>query len=342
MYEHLSASCAAGCEPLQLPCNCARMTVPICTDVCSRRWYWLQPIPLSAGRLVLYMQFSPLVLCYAMPRATARHRLIWSCVRGLCEGSRLSWTRVPGHKVIMHTHTHAASVCTQRPYARSRVVSQINRNSMLARVTEIIRPAARRRGTGAGALTAVSSDTTSLPSAAAGLQLAQDAAAAPSGAGAPDTAVNDPSVLLPYPGQGTDEGGLRARAVLKGKPSAVIKRFVTENNIDMLVIPVTAQPVLRRMDKESKRGALPPLCPLAYLPLPPHPLACCTLDLELQPKITVRMIERHERAVSHPCPSYSALAPAQSARWCPARSIAARHAGHRLLQCFRGPTAATA
>lgn len=139
---------------------------------------------------------------------------------------------------------------------------------MLARVTEIIRPATRRRGTSAGALVAVSSDTTSLPSVAAGLQLTQDAAAGLSAAAVADTAVGDPPVLPPSTGQGADEGGLRARAVLKGKPSAVIKRFVTENNIDMLVIPVTAQPVLRRMDKESKRGPLPQLHPTCTLPAP--------------------------------------------------------------------------
>lgn len=127
---------------------------------------------------------------------------------------------------------------------------------MLARVTEIIRPATRRRGGGvSGGTTATSSDAAILPSAAAGLPVTEPGAG-PSPATVPETAVMDASVPLPNPGAPAEEGGLRrARAVLKGKPSAVIKRFVTENNIDMLVIPVTAQPILRRMDKESKRGA---------------------------------------------------------------------------------------
>ena len=55
-----------------------------------------------------------------------------------------------------------------------------------------------------------------------------------------------------------DDAG--APAVLKGKPSQVIQRFVRDHNIDLLVIPVTPQATLRRMDKESKRGPTTPPC----------------------------------------------------------------------------------
>eukprot|EP00892_Ulva_mutabilis_P007955 jgi/Ulvmu1/5531/UM023_0067.1 len=137
----------------------------------------------------------------------------------------------------------------------------INRNSMLARVTEIIRPATRRRGGGSGGTSgggghpSPSADTPAFPSAAAGLVSAEPNAV-PAAATAGDAAVADMSAPLGSMTLG-EEGGYRARSVLKGKPSAVIKRFVTDNNIDMLVIPVTAQPVLRRMDKESKRDLRP-------------------------------------------------------------------------------------
>lgn len=52
-----------------------------------------------------------------------------------------------------------------------------------------------------------------------------------------------------------DDAG--APTVLKGKPSQVIQQFVRDNNIDLLVIPVTPQATLKRMDKESKRGPHP-------------------------------------------------------------------------------------
>lgn len=156
-------------------------------------------------------------------------------------------------------------------------MSQINRNSMLARVTEIIRPATRRRAGAAGASghPSPSLDGPSLPSAAACLH-SSESNAAPAAAAAADIAAGDASAP-PHPPGIPDEGGYRARSVLKGKPSAVIKRFVTDNNIDMLVIPVTAQPVLRRMDKESKRGVAlatwspPPAAPWTGRPLGPTP-----------------------------------------------------------------------
>jgi hypothetical protein len=92
---------------------------------------------------------------------------------------------------------------------------------MLTRVSQSIRPATRRR-------------------------LAAQAAADFGASGPLPSDVCDLGV-----GGGTEEG---LRTVLKGKPSAVIKRFVEDRTIDLLVIPVTAQAALRRMDKESKRG----------------------------------------------------------------------------------------
>lgn len=61
--------------------------------------------------------------------------------------------------------------------------------------------------------------------------------------------------------------------MLEGKPSQVIQRFVREHNIDLLVIPVTPQATLRRMDKEHKRGAH--LLPAVTL-LATHLGAACT------------------------------------------------------------------
>lgn len=141
-------------------------------------------------------------------------------------------------------------------------VVQINRNTMLARVSHYVAPATRRR-----AIPNLASTSHATAVGAARLEGSLDRDSLP--------VVRESSDLSPAVGrEGLDGPGAPPAAgggpedatpcVLKGKPSQVIQRFVKDHNIDLLVIPVTPQARLRRMAKESKRGAAATACGLSF------------------------------------------------------------------------------
>jgi nucleotide-binding universal stress UspA family protein len=119
---------------------------------------------------------------------------------------------------------------------------QVNRKTMLARVSHYVAPATRRRpNPNAGSTSHAVSASQPLPLDREFTPQSGDVSAPP-----------PPPVAAEASGGAEDAGAPR---VLKGKPSQVIQRFVKAHNIDLLVIPVTPQAALRRMARESKRGA---------------------------------------------------------------------------------------
>ena len=113
---------------------------------------------------------------------------------------------------------------------------------MLARVTTSMRPGGRRKsGMSSGGAELAAPLRADAPSASAPTPLPFAAAALDGGA----------TVTVSGNGEG---GGARE---LQGKPAAVIRGFVAESNIDLLLVPVPPPSTLKRLDPRNMRGAPP-------------------------------------------------------------------------------------
>jgi hypothetical protein len=127
-------------------------------------------------------------------------------------------------------------------FSIDRTQMQVNRRSMLGRVTKSIRPGLLRKGLLDTAGAAARSDTAvSLPSASFALPSSLPVHASLDATG--------PSTLIDSSGQPVD---------VRARPAQVIKAFVADNNIDLLVVPVPPPSTLKRLDPRNMRGASPP------------------------------------------------------------------------------------
>ena len=149
---------------------------------------------------------------------------------------------------------------------------QVNRKSMVARLTKI-RPRdrkAQKSGTFDALAAAAASNfrsgsvpflpetTSPVPGTAAGTHSSGGgvAGASISDAGGMVGVTSGGAAGVVTPGEG---GGAVAGEVpgvhqqLRGKPSAVVKGFVTEHSIDLLIVPVPPPSTLKRLDPRNMR-----------------------------------------------------------------------------------------
>jgi hypothetical protein len=135
--------------------------------------------------------------------------------------------------------------CLTNPYTLERHL-QVNRKSMLARVSKIL-PKDRRK-TGASSLPL---DVTASGHARTSSALPDVLAPVDTTSGGID-ALAEGAALTSM--GATISGTESSHQQLRGKPSAVIQGFVTDNSIDLLVVPVPPPSTFKKLDPRNMRG----------------------------------------------------------------------------------------